>query len=154
MGYSSAPPVRIANVKDADGPSPAAVPRDDNGREYVLVVDDEPMIRQFAARVLREEGYGVHEASDGAEALELIRVGIVNLAVVVSDIVMPRMNGVQLLQALSTLRPELPVILMSGYGTAQLAERGIATLCAVLSKPFPPAALVAEVRRCIRSQLT
>jgi two-component system cell cycle sensor histidine kinase/response regulator CckA len=121
--------------------------------QSVLVVDDEPMIRWFAARVLREEGFGVHEATDGAEALELIRAGIPDLDVVLSDIVMPGMNGVQLVQSLSTLRPDLPVILMSGYGTAQLAELGIASRCGVLAKPFTPEALVAEVRRCIRSLL-
>jgi len=122
--------------------------------EHVLVVDDEPMIRWFAARVLREEGFGVHEASDGSEALELVRAGIADPDVVLSDIVMPRMNGVQLLQSLSTLRPELPVILMSGYGTAQLVELGISSPCGVLGKPFSSEALVAEVRRCIRSLLT
>lgn len=120
---------------------------------HVLVVDDEPMIRWFAARVLREEGFGVHEATDGAEALELIRAGAADLDVVLSDIVMPRMNGVQLLQSLSALRPDLPVILMSGYGTAQLAELGIAGPCGVLGKPFSPETLVSEVRRCIRSLL-
>ena len=121
--------------------------------EYVLVVDDEAVIRRFAARVLREEGFGVHEATDGAEALELIRDGKADFDVVLSDIV-PQVNGVQLLQSLSALRPALPVILMSGYGSAQLAERGIASPCGVLGKPFSPEALVAEVRRCIRSLLT
>ena len=121
--------------------------------EYALVVDDEPVIRQFAARVLAEDGFGVHEASDGAEALELIRAGLADLDVVLSDIVMPRMNGVQLLQSLSTLRPDLPVLLMSGYGTAQLAELGIASPCGVLGKPFSPEVLVAEVRRCMRALL-
>jgi len=119
----------------------------------VLVVDDEPLVRWFAARVLREEGFGVYEATDGAEALEVIRADVADLDVVVSDIVMPRMNGVQLLQSLSTLRPDLPVILMSGYGTDQLADLGIAGPCGVLGKPFSPQALVAEVRRCIRSLL-
>ena len=120
---------------------------------YVLVVDDEPMIRRFAERVLHEAGFGVHEATDGAAALELIRAGAATPDVVLSDIMMPRMNGVQLIQSLSTLRPDLPVILMSGYGNDQLAERGIASPCGVLSKPFSPDVLVAEVRRCIRSQL-
>jgi DNA-binding NtrC family response regulator len=90
---------------------------------------------------------------DGAEALELIRDGKADFDVVLSDIVMPRVNGVQLLQSLSALRPDLPVILMSGYGSAQLAERGIASPCGVLGKPFSPEALVAEVRRCLRSLL-
>ena len=118
---------------------------------YVLVVDDEPMVRRFAARALLEEGFGVHEAIDGEEALDLIRAGVADLDVVLSDIVMPRMNGVQLLESLSTLRPDLPVLLMSGYGTAQLTDLGIASPCGVLGKPFSSEALVAEVRRCIRS---
>ncbi len=61
------------------------------------MVDDEPMIRRFAGRVLREEGFGVYEASDGAEALDLIHTGMADLEVVLSEIVMPRLNGVKLL---------------------------------------------------------
>jgi CheY-like chemotaxis protein len=117
--------------------------------ESVLVVDDEPSVRRFACRVLREAGYGVREAADGLDALSLIRSGVVDLDAVVSDIVMPRMNGVELLQSLSLERPRLPVILMSGYDMNQLARLGIVSPCGVLSKPFPPETLLAEVRRCI-----
>ena len=115
----------------------------------VLVVDDEPSVRRFACRVLREAGYGVREAADGLDALSLIRSGVVDLDAVVSDIVMPRMNGVELLQSLSLEHPRLPVILMSGYDMNQLTRLGIASPCGVLSKPFPPDQLLAEVRRCI-----
>ncbi|HEY7478915.1 MAG TPA: response regulator [Gemmatimonadales bacterium] len=128
----------------------ATVVHADDGLEYVLVVDDEPVVRRFAARALVESGFGVHEAGDGAMALELIRSGGIQASVVVCDIVMPRMNGVQLLESLAVLRPGLPIILMSGYGAAELAKRGIASPCAVLAKPFPAELLVAEVRRCIR----
>ena len=115
----------------------------------VLVVDDEPTVRRFACRVLREAGYGVREAADGLDALSLVRSGVVDLDAVVSDIVMPRMNGVELLQSLSLERPRLPVILMSGYDMNQLTRLGIVGPCGVLSKPFPPDLLLAEVRRCI-----
>jgi two-component system, cell cycle sensor histidine kinase and response regulator CckA len=115
----------------------------------ILVVDDEPAIRRFASRVLREAGYGVEEAGDGAHALTLIRSGAIAPDAVVTDIVMPRMNGVELLQSLSLERPRLPVILMSGYGIDQLAREGIVSPCGVLSKPFAPELLVAEVRRCL-----
>src|SRR4051812_6494601 len=82
--------------------------------QSVLVVDDETAVRRFACRVLERAGFGVFEASDGVEALELIQQrGLPNLEAVVSDIVMPRMNGVELMQALSVSEPELPVILMS-----------------------------------------
>jgi DNA-binding NtrC family response regulator len=124
------------------------------GGDYVMVVDDEPMVRRFVSRVLLEQGFGVLEAEDGASALELIHTTAIQPGVVVSDIVMPRLNGVQLLQALSAAWPDLPVILMSGFAAADLAERGIVLPCGVLAKPFPPELLVAEVRRCIRKQLT
>ena len=72
---------------------------------------------------------------------------------VVSDIVMPRLNRVELVQALATTHPELPVILMTGYGAGALAERGIAAPCAVLAKPFAAERLLDEVRRCVKERL-
>ena len=117
--------------------------------ERVLVVDDEPSIRHVISRVLLDEGYFVHEASDGLEALELIRTGEPAMDVVVSDVVMPRLNGVELLQEASRTRPSLPFILISGYGNEELTQRGISPPCALLSKPFPSERLLAEVRRCI-----
>jgi CheY-like chemotaxis protein len=115
----------------------------------ILVVDDEPDLRRIAARILLEEGYSVHEARDGLEALDYISSGKPSLDAIVTDIVMPRLDGVGLLRRLAVIQPDLPVLLMSGYGTDQLAERGIVSPCAVLPKPFPPERLVAEVRRCI-----
>ena len=123
-------------------------------REIVLVVDDEPTVRRLARRVLLEDGFEVIEAADGAEALDLVDASADPLRVVVSDIVMPKLNGVQLLQRLSITHPVLPVILMSGYAGPQLAERGIQAPCGVLAKPFGAEQLIAEVRRCIRGQPT
>jgi two-component system cell cycle sensor histidine kinase/response regulator CckA len=136
-------------MKTLDEFSPAPPGRAD-GQPSVLVVDDETAVRRFAARVLQREGYQVVEATDGMEALETVRVGGVSFEVVVSDIVMPRLNGVELMQALSDSHPTLPVILMSGYATAALSELGIATPCSILTKPFPADRLLAEVQRCIR----
>ena len=117
---------------------------------WVLVVDDESAVRRFAVRVLELEGYRVREATDGAEALELLKQGGITVEVVVSDIVMPRLNGVELMQALSLSHPDLPVILMSGYAQGALLELGIAAPCAILPKPFPSDRLLEEVRRCSR----
>ena len=122
------------------------------GTAHVLLVDDEPLLRRFASRVLSEGGYVVHEATDGADALEQVSVRGDLLDVVVSDIVMPRVNGVELLQALSLSHPELPVVLMSGYGVAQLSERGIAPPCGILAKPFEAERLLDEVKRCLRDR--
>ena len=115
----------------------------------VLVVDDEPAVRRFACRVLEQAGYGVFEAIDGVEALELIQGQAVGLEVVVSDIVMPRMNGVELMEALFVSWPSLAVILMSGYATTALSELGIVAPCSILTKPFSAERLLAEVDRCI-----
>jgi DNA-binding NtrC family response regulator len=136
-------------MKTVDEFSPS-VPGRAGSLVQVLVVDDEEAVRRYACRVLERAGYGIFEATDGVEALELIQGQTVVLEVVVSDIVMPRMNGVELTQALSVSQPELPVILMSGYATAALAELGITALCSVLAKPFTAERLVAEVDRCIR----
>jgi two-component system cell cycle sensor histidine kinase/response regulator CckA len=116
----------------------------------VLVVDDEMAVRRFACRVLERAGYSIFEATDGAEALELIQGRTVALEIVVSDIVMPRMNGVELMRALSMSMPDLPVILMSGYATAALLDLGIVAPCSILPKPFPGERLLAEVSRCIQ----
>lgn len=136
-------------MKTLDEFSPASPGRADVAGS-VLVVDDETTVRRFAVRVLQREGYLVIEASDGAEALDLVRVEGTSVEVVVSDIVMPRLNGVELTQALSVSHPNLPVILMSGYAAAALSELGIAAPCSILTKPFPADRLVAEVQRCIR----
>lgn len=125
-------------------------PLDLDAKRLVLVVDDEPMVRRYAARVLLSAGYDVHEVGDGQQALDFlgVRTGLVD--VVVSDIVMPRLNGVELMETLSRSHPDVPVILMSGYNPAELAQRGITAPCALLAKPFLPEALIAEVQRCIR----
>ena len=119
---------------------------------WILVVDDESAVRRFAVRVLEREGYGVREALDGAEALELINEGGITVDVVLTDIVMPRLNGVELMQALSVSHPDLSVILMSAYATGALLELGIAAPCSILPKPFPSERLLDEVRRCSRSK--
>jgi len=119
------------------------------GAARILIVDDEPSIRRFAARVLLEQGFLVDEASDGAEALERLRAGAVLADVVVTDVVMPRLNGVELVHELAESHPQIPVILMSGYAAAQLDGMGIVAPCGVLAKPFPAERLVEEVRRCL-----
>jgi DNA-binding NtrC family response regulator len=113
----------------------------------ILVVDDEPSIRRFAARVLLDEGFAVREAADGAQALEIVHSG--GISVLVSDVVMPRLNGVQLMEALARSHPRLPVLLMSGYASPELEGMGIAAPCGLLTKPFAAEVLVEEVRRCL-----
>jgi hypothetical protein len=138
-------------MKALDEISSDGVVRSDTG-VAVLVVDDESAVRRFAIRTLEREGYSAFEARDGAEALELVQKGTTTFHVVVSDIVMPRLNGVELMRALALSHPDLPVLLMSGYAAGALTDMGIAAPCAILPKPFPPDRLLEEVRRCLSSR--
>ncbi|HET7468271.1 MAG TPA: response regulator [Gemmatimonadales bacterium] len=115
--------------------------------ELILVVDDEPSVRRFAMRALLEEGFDVREAADGEQALRIVDAG--GVSVLVSDVVMPRLNGVQLMERVARSHPQLPVVLMSGYAGPELSAMGIAAPCALLTKPFRPEQLVEEVRRCL-----
>ena len=118
----------------------------------ILVVDDEAMVRRFAARILTEGGYAVVEAGDGAEALDLVIRESLQLDLVLTDVMMPRLSGVELLEHLSVVAPSLPVVLMSGFSAGDLTTRGISVPCGLLSKPFPPDRLLDEVRRCLEQQ--
>jgi CheY-like chemotaxis protein len=86
--------------------------RTNYGVTRILVVDDEPWSRQFIASFLRKEGYEVTEASDGAEAIELINSSRFDL--VLSDVRMPRVDGVALAMHVCSKVPTIPIILMTG----------------------------------------
>jgi two-component system, cell cycle sensor histidine kinase and response regulator CckA len=117
------------------------------GRETLLVVEDEEMVRLLACRVLRERGYTVHEASHGAEALELLERTPLLPDLVVSDVVMPTMGGRELGSRLRERSPELPVLYMSGFTGEDVVRRGLLEPGVPFQqKPFHPDALAKQVR--------
>jgi CheY-like chemotaxis protein len=115
------------------------------GKTVVMVVDDEKWARELTARMLRDEGYQVIEAASGEEALQYLgRRGAVNL--VLADIAMPEMDGLQLADQLRTSYPQQPVMLMTGF-SGVLAKIGMQGLKhPLLTKPFSAAQLTARVR--------
>jgi len=115
----------------------------------ILVVDDERAVRRYAARILQQDGHTVYEAADGAEALDLIERDTIPAELVVSDIIMPRLNGVELMKALAVTHPGVPVILMSAYAQGELSEMGVVAPCGVVPKPFGAERLLQEVRQCL-----
>lgn len=120
------------------------------GPPVVLVVDDEEQVRRFVVRALEGAGLQVREAEHGRAALELLAQSDSRVDLVITDVVMPVMNGTELAEALGRLRPDLPVVLMSGYGAAHLAGRGLLQPnTSLLAKPFTPEALLAEVREAL-----
>jgi two-component system cell cycle sensor histidine kinase/response regulator CckA len=121
------------------------------GSESVLLVEDDPAVRAYTARVLARGGYTVVEASGGEQALELAADRRIDL--VITDLVMPGMSGRVLADRLRSGRPELRVLFMSGFTAEAIAADGILDGDArFLPKPFPPAALLRAVRRLIDAE--
>jgi signal transduction histidine kinase/ActR/RegA family two-component response regulator len=120
----------------------------------VLVVDDEESVRNVAKAILKRAGLRVLTAAGGREALEALRGTGGEVSVVLLDLVMPQMHGKDVLEALRSLYPHLPVILSSGYTEehetgAQLATRGPTSF---LAKPYRPAELLEKVSAAMAGQ--
>jgi two-component system cell cycle sensor histidine kinase/response regulator CckA len=114
----------------------------------ILVVDDDPHVRRLAEVTLEDGGYEVLVAKDGEDALAVhARYGSA-IDLLVSDVVMPRLGGVELAEALTKVQPNLHVVFMSGY-TAETSEQvcQFATSGNFLQKPFQPEELVALAKR-------
>jgi CheY-like chemotaxis protein len=121
------------------------------GTETVLLVEDEPAVRELASCVLREAGYVVLEAGHGLEALALMQAEPHReLHLVISDLVMPQMNGQEMVERLRALRPRLPVLFVSGYTHDVLTQRDMLDRDhAFLEKPFSPNRLLWKVRQTL-----
>jgi two-component system cell cycle sensor histidine kinase/response regulator CckA len=89
--------------------------RDVTGQDTILLVEDEEAVRSFAARALRMRGYNVLEASGGEEALEIVKSDDVKIDLIITDVVMPNMDGPTMVRHVKVLKPDLAVIFMSGY---------------------------------------
>ena len=115
----------------------------------ILVVDDEPVIRDLAVEILRRSGYEPQGVPSARHALDLLEQEPFDL--VVSDVVMPEMTGIEFLYELRESRPELPVVLMTGGSkeperTTRAVELGA---CGLLYKPFSHAELTAAVEAAL-----
>jgi signal transduction histidine kinase/ActR/RegA family two-component response regulator len=113
------------------------------GHRLLLLVDDDVAVRETTAELLRSLGYAVIEAGGGRAALECVRREP-EIALLLTDVVMPDMNGPALAEAAQTLRPGLPVVFMSGY--AELAGTAdVAALGRLVRKPFRPGELTEQI---------
>jgi len=117
------------------------------GNETVLLVEDELVVRDLAADALRRQGYQVVTAASAPEALDLVQQAVRPFDVLVSDIVMPQMNGQQLADLLLPRYPTLKVLFISGYSDLPRHHDGMLRPgMALLTKPFTPGQLVQRVR--------
>jgi PAS domain S-box-containing protein len=117
------------------------------GREVVLIVDDEEIVRRTASLALERLGYKVVVASDGSEAVELFQRLSSQIALVILDLSMPTMSGEECLKKLKGIRPDIPVLLSSGFNEAEAVRRFQASgVAGFLQKPYTARRLAETVK--------
>jgi PAS domain S-box-containing protein len=138
----------VEGVAPVYSPIPLSVA--DCGGETILLVEDEPMVRQMASEVLRAHGYEILVAASGEEALSLAESATKPIDILVTDVVMPQMSGKQVADTLLARQPTLKVLYVSGYTEDaivhhQVLQEGIT----LLPKPFTPLTLSHKIREVL-----
>jgi two-component system cell cycle sensor histidine kinase/response regulator CckA len=135
------------------GEAAAPAPRDVTGQDTILLVEDEEAVRSFAARALRMRGYHVLEAGGGEEALEMVKDEDVSIDLIITDVVMPNMDGPMLVRRVKELKPGLAVIFMSGYAEEAFRKADQSSEdIHFLPKPFGLKQLAAKVKDVLSGQ--
>jgi PAS domain S-box-containing protein len=141
----------LPRVFDAE-PAPAAaedvapIPK---GHETVLLVEDEEVVRNLSRRVLQSAGYTVLVARHGPEAILLASQHEGPIHLLATDLVMPRMSGLEVASQLSQTRPDMRILLMSGYPNEAVLRHGVPPGASLLQKPFNAVALARAVRQVL-----
>jgi two-component system cell cycle sensor histidine kinase/response regulator CckA len=135
------PPVREAITRDSTLPAETAA---SGGSETILLVEDEEALRVSTCEFLRSKGYTVLMAGDGAEAMRICQLHTGNIDLILTDIVMPGMDGVEVAKAVRARYPEIRVLYMSGY--INRSVEGLGAGAVLLQKPFSLAVLASKVR--------
>lgn len=117
--------------------------------ETILVVDDGDEIRRLVCGMLHTQGYNCVSAANGPEALQLIERGEDEPHLMLTDMVMPKMSGSELAVKASRLRPDLRIVLMSGFSEDPVVRLYQQAPAAFIAKPFTAAALCAKVREAL-----
>ena len=137
-----------ANTRQSERPAP---PRSNlRGAETVLLVEDNTDVRSLACAILRRNGYQVLEATTVGDALLICEQHRENIELLLTDVVMPRMNGRELWERLAPLRPSMKVLFMSGYTDDAMIHRGVlSSSVSFVQKPLLPGALLSKVREVL-----
>ena len=117
----------------------------------ILLVDDHEMVLRALHNYLEKKGYNLLEARNGEEALVIAECYPAMIHVLVTDLVMARINGRQLVQRLLPLRPEMQVIMMSGFPDEIMVQQGLTPLVPILRKPFLPKKLLSTIEEVLET---
>jgi two-component system, cell cycle sensor histidine kinase and response regulator CckA len=140
----------VESVSDQKETKPVAAQEAASGRETVMVVEDNEMVRQMTVDILTRRGYTVLEADGGVECLEKLRQHPVPIDLLITDVVMPEMNGKMLYKEVAQILPGLKVLYMSGYTENVIASQGVLEQGVnFIQKPFAPNRLAAKVREVL-----
>jgi PAS domain S-box-containing protein len=124
-------------------------------RRTVVLVEDETSLRRYAARVLREHGYRVFDAADAEDAMQIFRKADETIDLLLTDVVMPGMNGHVLANEVRLLWPATKVLYMTGYTEETVLRNGVKdSEIELLQKPFPPAVLLRRVAAVLEEEAT
>jgi two-component system, cell cycle sensor histidine kinase and response regulator CckA len=127
-------------------PSQPAAPPHESGGETILLVEDDAVVRRFAGDALRRRGYQVLEAADAAEAKAIFATPAAQIDLILTDVIMPGINGLELAAELKRMHPGLKVMYMSGYTDHALANTIEVGPAMLLQKPFTATVLERAVR--------
>ncbi|MDX2021745.1 MAG: PAS domain S-box protein [Deltaproteobacteria bacterium] len=142
-------PERATNTSSAL-PEPSEQRR---GTETILLVEDEPAVRSFVGRVLRQLGYKVLDASNGAEALLVAEQHKGRMHLLLTDVVMPRLSGQELAERLAPAWPDMAVLFMSGYAEEAIVKQGVLRPGSdFIEKPLNASGLARKVREILDRQ--
>ena len=115
--------------------------------QNIMVVEDDRLNRALLSKVLRQEGYQVLEACDGDLALKILQAFPCDL--VITDFLMPILNGIEFVKQLRSLQPQIPIIFITGYLSAISDKKIIDEVAEILAKPFEPHVLRSSVHRLL-----
>ncbi|MFA6111324.1 MAG: PAS domain S-box protein [Candidatus Latescibacterota bacterium] len=148
---------RIGDETDPPGTpkeEAAETPSPSRGSETVLVAEDDAGLRRLVRQTLEESGYTVLEAADGRAALRIAEDRGRTVHLLVTDVIMPEMNGRELANTLKAMHPEVKVLFMSGYSEGIIDRHGVLDArVSFLEKPFDPATLASKVRALLDGRL-
>lgn len=154
LGKGTSFRILLPALKEGEHPPPAnehTTTHHPLSGKRILFVDDEPSICQLVAELLRHEGYEVDVATSGEEALNILRQRTKYYHLLITDLTMPGLNGIDLSRQVYQMEPSLPVILCSGYGT-EVAEQAkdVPNIVSCIQKPYRRQQLLTVIERSLR----